>query len=117
MLARVRAEMKARQLRVELLGEIVSQETAWSMMLHLFAAELERKHVSVSVLCAVSGAPRTTALRTIMRLGEAGLVGRQADLNDRRRAFMRLTPVARELLARYVAERPGACSVGRASPI
>jgi DNA-binding MarR family transcriptional regulator len=62
------------------------------MLLHLLIAEEEGKLMSVTSVCLASAAPVTTALRWITGLTDAGLVCRQPHPDDRRVAFVRLTP-------------------------
>jgi DNA-binding MarR family transcriptional regulator len=58
----------------------------------------------VTSLCIASGVPPTTALRWIAQMTEAGLLAKDQDENDRRRAFVALTEPAADALARYFAE-------------
>ena len=71
------------------------------MLLDLFAAELEDSRVSVSSLCIAAAVPPTTALRWITNMTEAGLLQREADPGDRRRAFIVLTPKAGRAMREY----------------
>jgi len=72
------------------------------MLLDLYAAELEGTRVSVSSLCIASAVAPTTALRWIARLTESGLLVRQPDPDDRRRAFMALSPQTSDALGAYM---------------
>lgn len=74
-------------------------EPAWLMLVDL-AAEPDR-HVSVTSACLASFVPATTALRHIGILESMGLVDRAPDPEDRRRVWLRLTTLARELLDRF----------------
>ncbi len=106
--ASVRGAIRARRLRDQFFAPDLFADPAWDMLLDLFAARLEGGNVSVSSLCIASAVPPTTALRWITTLTDAGLVGRQEDPADKRRAFIVLT-------ARGVAGMQGyAEAVGRA---
>lgn len=74
------------------------------MLLDLAAARAEHKRVSVTSLCIASGVPPTTALRWISQMTGAGLFCRAEDVTDRRRAFIALSDVAAEGMARYFEE-------------
>ena len=71
------------------------------MLLDLTAARAEHRRVSVTSLCIASGVPTTTALRWIKLLEQAGFVERVEDDTDRRRAFVSLTEIGVESVARY----------------
>ena len=96
----VRAELRARRLRDELFGPDLS-DTAWVMLLHLFAASLDRRRLCVMDLCTASRAPSTTALRALSRLVEAGRVERSPDGADKRRSRVTIAPEAAALVRRY----------------
>lgn len=89
--ATVRGAIRARRLRGQFFAPDLFADPAWDMLLDLFAARLEGGHVSVSSLCIASAVPPTTALRWITTLSDAGLVARQDDPADKRRAFIVLT--------------------------
>lgn len=77
------------------------EDPAWDMLLDLYAAHLERGRVSVSSLCIAAAVAPTTALRWISRMTDAGLFEREADPFDRRRAFLELSPTARQAMTDY----------------
>lgn len=99
----VRDALRARRLRDQFLGEGMFEDPAWDMLLDLYAAELERAQVSVSSLCIAAHVAPTTALRWIGKMTERGLLVRQPDPFDRRRAFMALSHQASEGMAAYAA--------------
>lgn len=90
----IRAVIRSRRLREQVFGEGLFADPAWDMLLDLFAAGLEGKQVSVSSLCLAAATPPTTALRWIAVLQKAGLVERDSDPYDKRRAFIRLSEKA-----------------------
>ena len=89
--AEIRAVIRARRMRAQFFADELFADPAWDMLLDLFAAQLERRQVSVSSLCIAAAVPPTTALRWIGTLHEAGLFERQADPSDRRRAYIGLS--------------------------
>lgn len=97
----VREVIRARRLRDQFFERGLFEDPAWDMLLDLFAAELEQTQVSVSSLCIAAAVAPTTALRWIAKMTEAGLFVRQADPFDKRRAFMALSPGARDGMRDY----------------
>lgn len=76
-------------------------EPAWDIMLDLFIAHAEGKHVSVSSACIGSAAPPTTGLRWLGVLADEGLVVRENDPDDNRRVMVRLTAAGLAAMERY----------------
>lgn len=66
-------------------------EPAWDLLLDLFIAAKEGKQVPVTSACIGAAVPTTTALRWLAVLEDRGLVLREADPADARRAFVRLS--------------------------
>jgi hypothetical protein len=97
----VREVIRARRLRDQYFERGLFEDPAWDMLLDLFAAELEQTRVSVSSLCIAAAVAPTTALRWIAKMTEAGVFVRQADPFDKRRAFMALSPKARDGMRDY----------------
>lgn len=97
----VRQSIRARRMREQFFGAGLFEDPAWDILLDLFAADLERGRVSVSSLCIAAAVAPTTALRWISRMTEGGLLEREADPFDRRRAFMQLTPATRSSMRSY----------------
>lgn len=89
--SKVRGAIRARRLRDQYFPSGLFADPAWDMLLDLFAAELEHLRVSVSSLCIAAAVPPTTALRWITSLTSHGLIEREPDLLDRRRAHIKLT--------------------------
>lgn len=90
--AEIRRAIRVRRLRDQYFGPGLFEDPAWDMLLDLFAADAERAQVSVSSLCIAAAVAPTTALRWIAKLNDAGLFERLPDPDDRRRAFVMLTP-------------------------
>lgn len=99
-LARARRAFAARRRRHKVFGDRadIFGEPAWDMLLDLYIALHEGKHVTVSNTCASSGAATTTGLRWVATLAERGLVERIPDPNDGRRFFVQLTADAAALV-------------------
>lgn len=80
-----------RRRRTKLFEPNLFGEPAWDMLLDLFIAAKEGKRVSVTSACIGSDVPATTALRWIAVLESQGLVLREDDPKDARRAFIHLS--------------------------
>ncbi len=106
---KVRSAIKARRMRDQFFEPALFADPAWDMLLDLFAARLEHARVSVSSLCIAAAVPPTTALRWISTLSLTGLIEREADPLDKRRAFIRLSDEASTGMRAYVGamERAG----------
>ncbi|KRA82782.1 winged helix DNA-binding protein [Altererythrobacter sp. Root672] len=100
----IRRIIRNRHIRSRFFDGALFADPAWDILLDLTAARIESIRVSVTSLCIASGVPPTTALRWIGQMIEAGLLQRNEDDADRRRAFIALTDRAAEMMARYFAE-------------
>ena len=98
---RVRAVIRKRQLRTRFFDAGLFADPAWNILLDLTAAHSEGRRVSVTSLCIASGVPPTTALRWIAQMTQQGLLRREDDRVDRRRAFVALSDTALAAMARY----------------
>ncbi|NCP18457.1 MAG: winged helix-turn-helix transcriptional regulator [Erythrobacter sp.] len=105
---RVRATIRKRQMRARFFDAALFADPAWDILLDLTAARAEGRRVSVTSLCIASGVPPTTALRWISQMTEHGLLQREEDMVDRRRAFVSLSDTAVEAMAQYF-DTAGAC--------
>lgn len=97
----VRAILRARRAREELIGNDLFADPAWDMLLDLYAASLEQRKVSTSELCIASAVPSTTALRWIEKLVQMKMVTREDDHLDGRRTWVSLSPAARLQMESY----------------
>lgn len=86
-------------------------EPAWPILLLLATRELTGLRTTVSAASLVEGSPATTGLRHIILLGRLGLVARERDPADRRRAYLSLTLAGREAMSAYL----DAVALGRAA--
>jgi hypothetical protein len=88
-------------------------EPIWDLLLDLFVARCEGRRVSVSSACIAASVPATTALRWLAFMEEQGLLVRESDPADGRRAFVRLADDACRSMERYMTEMvPGAQTNG-----
>lgn len=83
---------KLRLKRNDVIGAELFRDPAWDMLLDLFASHDRGERVSAIALSLSSGVPQSTALRTIQRLEEKGLIVREGDPDDLRRSWIRATP-------------------------
>jgi len=83
---------KLRLKRNDVIGAEMFRDPAWDMLLDLFASHERGERVSAIALSLSSGVPQSTALRTIQRLEEKGLIVREGDPDDLRRSWVRATP-------------------------
>lgn len=100
----LRAIIRQRQLRNRFFDPGLFADPAWDILLDLTAAHVEQVRVSVTSLCIAAAVPPTTALRWIAQMTQAGLLQRQEDEADRRRAFITLSEKALNAMARYFAQ-------------
>lgn len=91
-----------RRRRSKYFTEDLLGEPGWDILLDLYVNEGDRKRVSVTSACIGSCVPSTTALRWIALMETEGLVLRENDGSDRRRAFIRLTERGRDAMRRYL---------------
>lgn len=96
----VRLAVRAHRLLGERLGPEFYSVPALDMLLDLYLLN-NRKPRSLTSLCGASPAPIRTALRTINRMVDRGLLVRTPDPNDARRTNVELTPNAAALLDGY----------------
>lgn len=78
-------------------------EPAWDILLDLFAAARASELRSIKAVCLASQVPEATALRYIETLLNHGLVERRPDRTDRRRKYLRLTPLGERKMRDYLA--------------
>lgn len=100
----VHRAIRQRRLRERFFDAGLFADPAWDILLDLTAAWTEGRRVSVTSLCIAAAVPATTALRWIAQMTEMGILSRQQDEADRRRAFVGLSDAAANAMARYFEE-------------
>jgi DNA-binding MarR family transcriptional regulator len=93
----IRIGVRLHVLLGERLGHHFYSVPALDMLLDLYLIG-NRRPRSLSSLCGASPAPVRTALRTINRMVDGGLLERRPDLSDGRRTNVELTSTAVSLL-------------------
>lgn len=96
--------IRQRRLRDRYFESELFADPAWDILLDLTAARAEHRRVSVTSLCIAAAVPATTALRWIAQMTEMGILVREQDDEDRRRAFIALSDSAADGMARYFDE-------------
>ena len=89
-LALARWILASRRRRPKFLAGIKLGEPCWDMILDLYVAHRENREIDVSSFCLASGVAPTTALRYVDLLVDDGYIAREEDLQDGRRAFIRI---------------------------
>lgn len=100
----VKRIIRQRRLRARYFEPELFADPAWDILLDLTAARAEHRRVSVTSLCIAAAVPPTTALRWITQMTEMGLLLREQDPEDRRRAFIVLADPVADAMARYFDE-------------
>jgi hypothetical protein len=96
--------IRQRRLRARYFEPGLFADPAWDILLDLTAARAEHRRVCVTSLCIAAAVPATTALRWITQMTEMGLLVREQDPEDRRRAFIALADPVADAMARYFDE-------------
>lgn len=108
----VRGVLRARIARAKFLNSDLFADPAWDILLELYALHCEQRRTSVSKLCIAAAVPATTALRWIDKLQSDGLIKRQEDPLDARRAWVTLTSTGLAAMTAYLNHlEPGAMPV------
>lgn len=103
-LENARKTARRRLLRRQLVGaDGLFGEPAWDILVDLFIHEGQGKSVSTGSACIASGLSTSSALRLLQRLCDAGLVVREADHDDGRRTYIRLSSELAHRLTAYFA--------------
>ena len=96
--------IRQRRLRDRYFESELFADPAWDIMLDLTAARAEHRRVSVTSLCIAAAVPATTALRWIAQMTDMGILLREQDPDDKRRAFITLADPVADAMARYFDE-------------
>lgn len=105
----VRGVLAARKRRQKYFPERFFGEPAWDMLLELFASDIDGQRISIMSLCAAADAADATGVRWFGTLEQAGLTRREQDTEDKRRAWVQLTPKGRSAMRCYFLEVPETC--------
>lgn len=98
--AQLRALLVARHARSEALGMDLANP-AWSLLLELFLAHLEKREVRIARLAADAHVPLTTAMRWVDQLTRKGLVCRAPHPEQEGVAVLALTEAGHEAMEDY----------------
>ena len=93
---------RVRMRRNSIMETTIFRDPAWDMLLDLYSAEQERRHLTVSQLCYGSGVAIATALRHIDRMVKANLLERRENARDHRSTIVSLPPDARVKFERFL---------------
>lgn len=96
--------IRQRRLRQRYFEGQLFADPAWDILLDLAAARAEHRRVSVTSLCIAASVPATTALRWITQMTAMGILVREPDTDDRRRAFIALSDRSADAIAKYFDE-------------
>lgn len=80
-----------RRRREQFLPAELFGEPAWDILLILYWARHSQRRLSVSAVCASSGAPSTTALRYIEHLLRTGQIAKERHPTDKRISWLSLS--------------------------
>lgn len=109
---RVHSYLLARRARSNILGGDWFADPAWDLLLDLLASQYLGRPVSISSACIAANVPPTTALRWIDKLVQEGLLVRESDPADRRRAHLSIAPELAARLEEWIEHHlpPSICS-------
>lgn len=94
--------MRLRKERGKLFGNELVGDPVWEMLLDLAIAQERGEAVSTTSLCIGAGIPTTTGLRRLDDLEGMGMIERTADMSDRRRVMVTLTPLGSERMQAFL---------------
>lgn len=97
----VRAILRIRRLRAGYIPAAPG-DPVWSMVLELYAAELEGRHVNQSRLTAAAGVPHTTGIRITRSLLSRGVLVSHRDPADARQLVLGLGVEATDKVRAYL---------------
>ena len=111
-LGEAKALLTGRRRRAACFTGIRFCDPSWDMILELYVATCEHRHLAVSQLCSLSGGSTTTALRHIEHLEALGYISRGADPDDRRRANVTMLPFLVEAAEQWLDFQIAALRIG-----
>jgi DNA-binding MarR family transcriptional regulator len=95
-----RGLLKVRKARHKHLPESAISEAGWGLLLALFSMDADAGSCPERKLAEIADVSRTTTLRWVQRLEEAGLVSKSVSPTDKRTVRVRLTEAGREAIER-----------------
>ena len=108
--------IRNRRRRDSVFDSALFADPGWDMLLDLFIAGEEGRHISVSSLCIAAAVPPTTALRWIGLMEDAGHFLRAADPSDQRRIHIELAPATRQTMHVLLADMARTWAIDLTSP-
>lgn len=84
--------LMARALREQMIGAAAACDPPWYILLDLYRARGAGRKVQITSLSPMIGAPHSTAGRWARQLIAQGLLAKSGDPDDRRRAYVELSP-------------------------
>lgn len=105
-----------RRRREQFLPPELFGEPAWDILLILYWARHSQRRLSVTAVCASSGAPSTTALRHIEHLLRTGQIAKQRHPTDRRISWLSLSDETDSKIGQYL-DRIGDTPALRPGPV
>lgn len=100
--AKARMLFEQRRARTRHFNTSMFSESAWDMLLAVYAVEDSERRLTITTLAELSGAPLTTALRWLDYLEQERLIQRVSSPTDRRVMFVHCAPLGREKLDAYL---------------
>lgn len=99
---RARHLLEQRRMRDDILGTELFGDPGWELMLDLYVAQASGKRISMTSAAIGSGRPMSTGLRWVRLLVRHGFLEREADPDDGRRHYLRLTDNAVAALEHFL---------------
>ena len=96
----VRQSIEARKLRSSLQASLLSSKLGFSAVEVLYAISI-KEEITPSDIASYLFCERATVSRTLRELGEKSLINQRYDTEDRRKAFVKLSPKGIKQLAAF----------------
>jgi DNA-binding MarR family transcriptional regulator len=103
-LAAAQSLVQARRRREKHFSSALLGEPAWDMLLELAISAVTGARLNTTSLCAASGAPFSTALRTMRLLESEGFLRRSRAKDDRRVTLVEITAEGLRKVRAYITE-------------
>lgn len=96
-------QQQERNMRKDLCPDLAMSSASWLMACDLYAGYLNNERRLVTAVCAMSGAPNTTAIRWLRAMENSGVVKRNIAPNDKRMHLIQMTNVGLFQMNKWVA--------------